>query len=502
MPVGGPVGPSTTQHAIAPDRLERGLRRLMLDASFATIVGTLNSGVVLVAYALYLGATPGVIGLLAAVPFLTQLLQAPAVLLLERIRRRRLVAIASLLLARLALPLMAVLVFFDNRAIALSLLVIGETIHCAFNAVAGCAWNSWIRDLVPEERLGRFFARRTIWATAIGVLGTAVAAGALELAGSGGDQRLVFFLLYIGGFIAGAISTWQLALVPEPEMATGPALRSFGELFRQPLRDRNFVRLIRFLASWQFAANLAVPFFAIFFIQQLGYSPGFVLLLSIVSQLSNLVLLRQWGALTDRFANKTVLAFAAPLFILCIAAMALAAEMSGTTRTVYLIVLHVLMGMTSAGVTLASSTVILKLAPRGSSHVYVATAALVSAAAAGSAPLLGGALAEFFRARELVIAVGWNAPSGLSALQLSFGWWQLFFLISAAIGLYALHRLSFVEERGDVPPREMLNHVLNTARRSVRNASTIAGLRAAVAFPGGGLIEQRRRATPPLKIPI
>lgn len=496
-------GLNVTEQDITPERLERGLRRLMLDASFATIVGTLNSGVVLVAYALYLGATPGVIGLLAAVPFLTQLLQAPAVLLLERIRRRRLVAIVSLFMARLALPLMAVLVFFDNRAIALSLLVIGETIHCAFNAVAGCAWNSWIRDLVPEERLGRFFARRTIWATAIGVLGTATAAGGLELAGTGaGDQRLVFFLLYTGGFVAGAISTWQLALVPEPPMAAGAALRSFGELFRQPLRDRNFVRLIRFLASWQFAANLAVPFFAIFFIQQLGYSPGFVLLLSIVSQLSNLILLRQWGALTDRFANKTVLAFAAPLFILCIAAMALAAEMSGTGRTVYLVILHVLMGMTSAGVTLGSSTVILKLAPRGESHVYVAAAALVTAAAAGSAPLVGGALAEFARARELVVAVGWNAPSGLYQLHLSFGWWQLFFLLSAVIGLYALHRLSFVEEHGEVPPREMLNHVLNTARRSVRNVSTIAGLRAAVAFPGGGLIEQRRQAIPPLKIPI
>ena len=285
-------------------------------------------------------------------------------------------------------------------------------------------------------------------------------------------------------------------------MAAGPALRSFGELFRQPLRDRNFVRLIRFLASWQFAANLAVPFFAIFFIRQLGYSPGFVLMLAIVSQLSNLVLLRQWGALTDRFANKTVLAFAAPLFILCIAAMALAAEMSGTARTVYLVGLHVVMGMTSAGVTLASSTVILKLAPRGASHVYIAAAALVTAAAAGSAPLIGGALAEFFRARELVVAVGWNAPSGLTQLELSFGWWQLFFLISAVIGLYALHRLSFVEEQGEVPRREMLNHVLNTARRSVRNPSTVAGLRAAVAFPGGGVIEQRRQAMPPLKIPI
>jgi MFS family permease len=492
MPVGGGVGLSTTQQHIGPDELERGLRRLMLDASFATVVGTLTSGVVLVAYALYLGATPAVVGLLAAVPFLTQLLQAPAVLLLEKLRRRRLIAILSLILARLALPLMAVLVLFDDRAIALGLLVIGETIHCAFNAVGGCAWNSWIRDLVPDDRLGRFFARRTIWATIVGIAGTAIAAIALEYSGGGSDGK-TFFLLYVGGFVAGAISTWQLAQVPEPPMAKGAAIGSLTALFTIPFRDRNFVRLIRFLASWQFAANLAVPFFAIFFIQQLGYSPGFVLVLSIVSQLSNLLLLRQWGALTDRYANKTVLAFATPLFIACIAAMALAAELEGTVRTAYLIVLHVLMGMTSAGVTLASNTIILKLAPRGASHVYIATAALVSAAAAGSAPLIGGALAEFFRARELVMAIGWHGPRGGYELKLSFGWWQLFFLLSALIGLYALHRLSAIEEQGEVTRRELLNHVLNTARRSVRNASTVAGLRAAVAFPAGALIELRRR---------
>ena len=39
----------------------------------------------------------------------------------------------------------------------------------------------------------------------------------------------------------------------------------------------------------------------------------------------------------------------------------------------------------------------------------------------------------------------------------------------------------------------MLQHVLNVARRGVRNASTVAGLRAAVAFPAGRLIQERRQ---------
>ena len=80
---------SQTHGSVSPHELSRGVNRLMADAAFATIVGTLNSGVVLVAYALFLGASPTVIGILAATPFLCQLLQAPAILLVERASSRR-----------------------------------------------------------------------------------------------------------------------------------------------------------------------------------------------------------------------------------------------------------------------------------------------------------------------------------------------------------------------------------------------------------------------------
>ena len=487
---------ASTQAEITPSQMDRGMQRLMHDAAFATVVGTLNSGVVLVAYALMLGASSTVIGVLAAIPFLTQLLQAPAVVLLERLRSRRLVAIVSLFIARLALPLMAILGFIEDRALALTLLVIAETVHCAFNALAGCSWNSWIRDLVPEDRMGQFFARRTLWATWLGIGGTALAAAALHFSSpTGGGSPAVFAALYGVGFVFGLISTWHLARVPEPPMPAPVAGRRLRSLFAQPFRDRDFVRLMRFFASWQFAVNLAAPFFTVFMMRQLGFSAGFVLMMSIVSQVANLVVVRTWGRLSDRFTNKTVLSFAAPAFIACIAAMALAGQFGGRAGTVaYLTSLHVLMGMTSAGVALASTAIGLKLAPRGSASAYIATNALVTALAAGTAPLLGGLFATFFERRELRLNLDWRAPDGtLELITLSIGWWQFFFLISALFGLYSLHRLSVVREQGEVPRREMVQHVLNVARRGVRNASPVAGLRAAVAFPAGRIIQERRQ---------
>src|SRR5689334_23402207 len=58
---------------VTPADVERGKRALVRDAAWASMVGALYGGVILVGFALELGATPWHIGLLAALPFLAQL---------------------------------------------------------------------------------------------------------------------------------------------------------------------------------------------------------------------------------------------------------------------------------------------------------------------------------------------------------------------------------------------------------------------------------------------
>lgn len=475
--------------------LDRATTNLMWDASFATAVGALNSGVVLAAFALHLGASNFQIGLLAAIPFLTQLIQAPAVLLVERLRRRRLISTWSLFVGRLALPVFAVLPFLSNRELALALLILIETLHCAFNALGACSWNSWIRDLVPEERLGAFFARRTVWATAISLTGTIIAGYALDRFASGGERDLTFAGLYLAGFLCGIGSIVALARVAEPAMGPPAPGVKLTRLLRAPLRDRNFRSLIRFLASWQFAVNTASPFFTVYFVQRLGFPISFVLALTVVTQVSNIFVLSGWGRLSDRYSNKSVLTVAAPAYILCIAALTLASQIDGkVTAGAYLVVLHVFMGLSAAGVGLASGNIALKLAPRGAATAYVAANALVTSLAAGVAPILGGLFADFFAARELSIAVQWTRPGqDIQVLDLAFGHWDFYFLIAALLGLYALHRLTMIEEQGEVDRAEVVEHIATRTRQTVRNLSPVAGLRAMTAFPAGAILQRRRR---------
>jgi MFS family permease len=480
--------------SLSDEDRERGLRHLVREAGYSNAVTAVTSGVILTAFALQLGASNTTIGLLAAVTFWVQLLQAPGVLLVEGLRTRKRIAVLASLVSRCALVGMALLALTSGGGPALIGLVAAQVFYCGVATFGGCAWNAWVRDLAPEQRMGQIFAKRTINATLVGLVASLAAAFALDRAPEGSFLRpFVFSGLYVAAFLAGLLSCRELALTPEPQMPAPTERVKLLPLLRAPLKDPNFRRLIAFLASWQFAVNLATPFFTVFFVKQLGLSVTFVVVLSVVSQATNVLALRSWGLLSDRFANKSVLSVAAPLFIVCIAAMVGASQIQERVWVMsYLIGLHALMGLATAGVTLSSGNIALKLSPRGAATAYIAANALISSAAAGLAPVLGGMFADFFAARRLEILLRWTSPGDvLTLMPLRISSWDFYFLIAAVLGLYALHRLAMVKEEGEIDNRLMVGEVLAQARRDVRNMSPIAGLKMLTDVPTALLREAR-----------
>lgn len=480
------------QHVLTEAERERGLRLLVSEAAFSGGTAALTTGVILTAFALHLGASNIMVGVLASAPFLAQLLQLPGIMLVERWRRRKMIAVVTSLIGRAMLAIMAMLAFFTGTA-PLLLFLTAQIVLCGLGAIGACAWNSWMRDLAPEERLGRVFARRTVWLSAISLVLGLVAALALDRTPAGSTARdLVFAGMFAIGCVTGLVSARVVAAMPEPLMPAAPGPVRLGALLREPLRDLNFRRLLTFVASWQFAINFATPFFTVFIVRQLHFDVSFVMLLGVVSQLANIGALRMWGTLSDRYANKSVLAVCAPTYILAIVAM-IGASQFGSRELVklWLLLLHVVMGASIAGVTLTSTNIALKLSPKGSATAYVAANAMVTAVAAGVSPIVGGLLAEVFAARRVELLARWSGPNGTISLPLLVTGWNFYFLIAGVIGLYAIHRLSLVAEHGEIERREMVNQVINETRRTIRNISSVAGLRAATDLPGALLRDAR-----------
>jgi MFS family permease len=105
--------------------------------------------------------------------------------------------------------------------------------------------------------------------------------------------------------------------------------------------------------------------------------------------------------------------------------------------------------------------------------------------AATVGPILGGVLAGVFATQELSLNLQWASEGGgqwvLPAISLRG--LDFLFLLSFVMGLYALHRLLAVEEKGEVEEKVVVGELFTEVRKGVRHVSNVAGLRHLTYFP-------------------
>ena len=472
---------------LTESEVQSGLSYVIKDGIASQAMGILTGGAFLVAFAIKLGASNFVIGMLAAIGPLAQLLQLPSIFLVEKIRNRRAIVVVSAALSRACWLLIALVPFLFGAKIGLAVLLVSMIVASAMGAISGCSWNSWMRDLIPQNILGAFFSKRMRIATGVGIALSLAAAFYLDY-----WKKLLpnyeiqgYSILFLVGFLSGALGLYFLAKTPEKRMPKVEEKPKILKLLGRPFRDENFRKLIVFMCSWNFAVNLAGPFFMVYMLKRLGLSMSFIIGLSIVSQVMNFIFLKIWGKYTDRFSNKSVLAISGPLFIVSILAWTFTTMPEKYFLTIpLLIVIHVVMGLSSAGVSLASGNISMKLAPEGQATTYLAANTIVNSVAAGIAPILGGKFADFFAGRQLEWTLKYTSPvKEFSLPTLSLQQWDFFFFFAFIIGLYSLHRLTLVREVGEVEEKVVAQELVSDVATQFRTLSSIEGLRQMAAFP-------------------
>ena len=488
---GDVLSPKTT---VSAGDLERGKQALVKDAAWASMVGALYGGVILVGFALELGATPWHIGLLSAIPFLAQVAQLPAIALVERLRQRKKIAVASVSISRVMISLLALVALIPDPRTALYALLVAQVFITLFGSVAGCSVNAWMHQLLGGKGLGELFSRRLFWSTVLASLG-AVAAGFLVQHWPAAGKMHAYALCFAAAGVVGFISVFYITQVPEPVMQrTGPPTPLLAML-SAPFRDGEFRKVIVFMASWNFASNLAAPFITVYLLKQLGYGIGIVTTLWISSQVANALTMYSWGRLSDRLSNKAILAVALPAYLGCVVGLPFTALPNVHALTLPLLyVIHVVMGTASGGIALATGNLGLKLAPQGRGTAYLAAVGLAGAGAAGIAALAGGALADWFRSRQLSLLLHWTAPGAAHQITvMNFRHWEFLFALSFVCGWYVLHALSRINEGREHSERAVIQEFVAEASRSLAQLSPIDGLRYVLLLPLGRLRDRRLR---------
>src|SRR5690606_7736365 len=90
----------------------------------------------------------------------------------------------------------------------------------------------------------------------------------------------IFFL--VAG-ITGIIGGFVLAQAPEPQSYLSQA--NIISLFKLPLQNTNFRRLLVFNSLWVLALNMATPFFIVFMMKSMNLGVSYVIILGTISQL-------------------------------------------------------------------------------------------------------------------------------------------------------------------------------------------------------------------------
>lgn len=478
---------SAVKEDLKEEEVLSGLRAVIKDGIASQAMVTFTGGAFLVAFALKLGASNVVIGLLAAIPPLAQLIQIPSIFLVEKIRKRRSISMFGSGVSRLFWLFIAVTPLFFPPQARLTALIGALVLQATFGAVSNSSWNSWMRDLVPQDRLGSFYSKRMSLSMALAIpLG--LAAGMYidywkrlfpqhEIYG----YSMLFFL----GFLVGMLGVYFISTIPEPLMPPPQGRSEFLRMILQPFRDANFKSLIMFLGSWNFAVNLAAPFFTVYMLKRLELGMTFIIALTMLSQIMNLAFLHIWGRFSDQFSNKSVLGVSGPLFIACILAWTFTTMPEKYVLTVpLLIAIHIFMGISMAGVTLASGNIGLKLAPKGQATAFLAANSVVNSLAAGIAPILGGKFADFFAGRELAWTLKYTGPGRELILPtLNLQQWDFFFFLAFLVGLYSIHRLAMVKEIGEVEEKIVIQELISEVRRRMIDVSSVGGLRQMLNFP-------------------
>ena len=215
---------------------------------------SLGSGGFMAAYALALGANNLQVGILAALPFITQVVQLPAILAVERFHLSKAIGLPAWLLSNLMwLPIGAVPFLINTPGSGAVALVVGLlALRGLFAPVWLTSWTSWMRDLVPQQVMGGYYARRLAMITTaiiVAGLGGSFFVTWWEGIAAPSDAILAYSFLLIGGALVFTLAgSLFVAQAREPQMPAVPASgRSALSVLTEPLRDRNFSQLLRFL---------------------------------------------------------------------------------------------------------------------------------------------------------------------------------------------------------------------------------------------------------------
>lgn len=291
-------------------RVRKSLRYSVTEGALAaSMVGFGES--FFVAYALLLKATTLQVGLLSALPqALGALLQFFSNALIRAFgSRKKLVMSGSLLQALMYVPV--ALIFFSGEWRVWHLLFF-VCLYFAFGMVINPSWNSWMGDLVVENRRGAYFGRRSrVTSTALFIALLAAGYMLRQFEGAGIQKQFEgFVLIFLAAAACRVVSILFLSKQFEPPYTVRKEAEfGFLQFLKKP-EFRNYRYFVMYLGLMNFAVFISGPFFTPYMLKELRLDYLTFTLVNASSIIVKVLSLPVWGKTVDRFGARRVMSLA------------------------------------------------------------------------------------------------------------------------------------------------------------------------------------------------
>ncbi len=362
--------------------------QLYLQGAFSNANNALLTGVFLIGFALALGANNLEIGILTAIPLLASLLQLVSAYILELTGTKKKTTIVATFVSQMLWILMVLMAFgilTDGKNLIYIVMVV-LLISSLIGAIGSLSLLSWMKDIVPKERLARFFGKRNMYAT--------FSASIVYLVGSYIlDQYKnleVYGYVFIVALILGLGGLWYLKDIPDYQRKI-KAINPQKFLYRLllPPRDVKFRPLLVFGLVWNFAVNIASPFFIVYMLQDLSLSFFMVSVYVMVDSIARIYGLSIWRKMADEEGAK-------PLMVVCATVTSftpLTFLFINPTNSYLIPFIFVISAISYAGIDIAFGQLLFKSAPKRYDAYYLATFSSLTGFIASIGPIIGGLLA-------------------------------------------------------------------------------------------------------------
>jgi MFS family permease len=334
-----------------------------------------------------LGASNFQIGLISSMPsFMTMLAMIPGAIWINRLEMKKSFTAYSIFAARFGLFLISLIPFIPYTNHAWILVVFIGLLNFP-NALATLSWQSFIGDLIPDERRGKFFSERSQILTIVGMITTFITGVLLNIFDKG--DPVPYQWIFLVGFLFGILEVYYLIRHTEFSRQVNKKQKGISwKMATALLQHKPYLYFLICAIIFNFGWQMAWPLFNIYQINDAHATAFWISVFTVANQISQILSYKWWGRFSDRFGN-TMMLFIASIGIGTAPFLTIL-----STNLYYLTAVNLWTGMFVAGTVMLLFNQLLRVSPEENRTTFLANYNFLIAAMGCIAPQIGVFLLE------------------------------------------------------------------------------------------------------------